>query len=242
MVLALLGLALAGCKRRDRAPTVAAVPVDAGPGNACPGPAALALLVAPSGGAVHSDCYTLSVGRYWLAAALTREAARSDAPRLQLLSGGFGPRVTAFDVQPAPTDEIAALLREAPAVQVRLRSSRSDPSLVRIAVRAEHPDGQAREVAVLLQLVAHAPPRLLWSGPGDQVTLEGPCLVQRTVDFDMLFGRRLEMTTHTRARGRDGKPHPACTGGPGTQESLGARGIALPAGRPLGPGADAGPR
>ena len=53
---------------------------------------------------------------------------------------------------------------------------------------------------MLLQLVAHQPPKILWTGPGDQITTEGGCISEQLVEFEMLFRTRLERFNITRSR------------------------------------------
>jgi hypothetical protein len=147
-----------------------------------------------------------------------------------LLAGGQGSRTLAFDVQPAPTADIARLIASGDDVRVRIKMTQSSQSLVRLGVWAR-PRGQrevlADEVVVLLQLAAHAPPRILWSGPGDQANKGADgCVTDRFVEFQMLFSQLNMLTT---ARTRPGCP-PA---GPGVQEQLPLRPVPLAPGRVL---------
>jgi hypothetical protein len=177
------------------------------------------------------------MGRYWMAGALSYGGAA--APRLHLITGGVWSRTLAFDVEPAPVEAIAELVGASLDVAVRIKA-RPEGRLVRLGVVGRRgPDGiESDEIAVLLELVAHAPPRLLWSGRGDQARLTADgCIDERLVDFQMLFGRRLEMFVTGRSRPRVAGAGARCAAGPGLQESLAPNPVALKAGRVIGPAA-----
>jgi hypothetical protein len=230
-----------GCKRKQKpaeAPPAAA-PAAAGPG-APPGggvkcPPTNVLARAVHAGNAVADCEVLGMGYYWMGVVLAYDAT----PALTLLSGGLSGQTLAYALEPAPTEAIARLVRDFPSVSVSLRSSPSDRSLVRVGVRgAKSPDANApaEEIVVLLQLVAHAPPKIMWEGEGNQVTVRPDgCVIERGVDFSMAFGRRIQLVTSQKARPAEpAGPLPAdCVAGPWFQESISPKGLALKDGRPL---------
>ncbi len=190
---------------------------------------------------LHTACTVFSPGRYWLATTLSYEqkpGKAGRAPKLSFLSGSPGGRVMVFDVQPLPVAPIEALIKDNKQVGVQIRRTREDRSLVRLGVTGSSgnpakPD--LREVGMLLQLVAHQPPRILWVGPGDQITTEGDCISEQRVEFEMLFRTRLERFNMTRTRPVEGGNPQACTAaGPSMQETVAFKGVALARGRTLG--------
>jgi hypothetical protein len=236
----LLAAPLAGCRKRPppAAPArTAAAPLDAGSVR-CPTPEALAALVVEPGRTVRVDCFPYSPQYFWTAAALSYDPkGGGPPPRLAFVTGGPGLATLAFDIDPGPTEAIDRLIRGSRGVAVRIKPARSRQHLVRLGVVGQHDprgsDGlQSEELALVLQLVAHAAPKLIWTGPGDQ-TVVGPdgCVSERTIDFEMPFRRDLEVFTSSQSRATGGKPCPP--GGPGTQESIPARAISLKAARPL---------
>jgi hypothetical protein len=121
-------------------------------------------------------------------------------------------------------------------LRVSIRKPSTDSHLVRIGVFGLHGGDRAEadELVAVLKLVAHAPPQLLWTGPGDQVrTTADGCVAERTVDFDMPFGDKLEMTTMSRAHRKDPKVKATCPGVQNTQQTLDSRGQPLPPSRVL---------
>jgi hypothetical protein len=173
-------------------------------------------------------------GRFWLGTALGYDEKTGKNPRLALLAGSPGAKITMFDVTPLPTAAIEKLLAESKEVEVRIRKTREDNALVRLGI-AGGPDDKpdSREVGILLQLMAHQPPKLLWVGNGDQVTSDAEgCVIEQKVDFELLFRTRLEQFSIGKIRpGSNGKIPPTCKISPSTQESLNYQAMALPAGR-----------
>jgi hypothetical protein len=82
---------------------------------------------------------------------------------------------------------------------------------------------------VVLQMVAHKPPRVLWVGTGDQVRVEGGCVTEQAVGFEMPFGTRLEVVRSVRARPAEagGKLPAGCASSPGTQEPVDFKPVSL---------------
>jgi len=236
------GLAV-GCKKKPPPPppTQAAapgMPATPLPDIKCPPGDRFAPLDTDKARMFLTDCVVFAPGRYWLASALSFEKKTGKAPRLHVLSGGTGDRIIVFDVDPLPTAEIEALIKQSKEVAVKIRKTREDRALVRLGVTgrtgtAERPE--SREVGMLLQLAAHQPPRVLWAGPGDQVsTGSDGCINEQVVDFELLFRTRLERFTMVRARPAPGaKPTAPCQTGPSMQESVNFQPIPLKKGRPL---------
>jgi len=177
------------------------------------------------GRAVRTSCVVFAPGYYWLGAAVSYDAKTSSDVRVHLLSGGLGQRIS--EIEPIPTAAIADLIKKSEAIEVRIRKAGSDNRLVRPAVLGKRAGAQADEIGMVLQLVAHAPPRLLWVGAGDELRNDRGCTIERTVDFEMPFNR-LEMITTTRAKGG-----PDCRSGGASQEQIESKGVALKSGRPL---------
>jgi hypothetical protein len=233
----LVGSLTAGCRRRaPPAPPAAKVATPPGlPDVRCPAAAELSALLAEAGRSVRTDCTVLAPGFFWAAAALSTDDKGSAPPRLSFVSGGPGLRTISFDVEPPAPDPVARLVASSKALAVRIRVTRSRQHLVRLGVvgRPDDKSPDSDEVALVLQLVAHAPPHLVWVGPGDQTRLASDgCLTERTVEFEMPFRRNIEVFTSSRARPTAGKPCPPA--GPGTQESVTARGVPLRPGRAVG--------
>jgi hypothetical protein len=236
----LLAAPLAGCRKRPSQPPVPRAAPAAQTGSVrCPAPAALAVLVAEPGRTVRVDCFPYSPQYFWTAAALSYDPkGAGPPPRLSFVTGGPGLATLAFDIDPGPTAAIDHLIRASQGVGVRIKPARSRQHLVRLGVIGQHDprasEGlQSEELGLVLQLVAHAPPKLIWTGPADQ-TVIGPdgCVTERTLEFEMPFRRDLEVFTSSQARAAAGGK--ACpSGGPGTQETVPARGIALKAARIL---------
>jgi hypothetical protein len=212
----------------------------------CPPAQAFAALAAPggknagqnAGRSLRTGCVVLYEGFYWGAAALTFNEKGPAQPALHFLTGGPHSRTLVFDVDPAPAKEIEALIRSSRQVAVNIRRPRGDRSLVRMGVvgnsgTPERPE--SREIGVLLQLVAHAPPKILWWGPGDQTSVEpNGCQNEQTVDFELLFRTRLQRFTTSRARPAAGaKAAAPCSAPSSTQDEIAYQATALKAPRPL---------
>jgi hypothetical protein len=230
-VLLLLAALAAGCRRRPPPPPRAAAPPDAGSVH-CPPAETLAALVAEKGRTVRVDCFPYSPSYFWTAAALSFDAGNAGPPRVSFITGGPGLATLAFDIDPAPTEAIARLIHDSQGVGVRIRPARSRQHLVRLGVVGRR-GAESNELALVLQLVAHAPPHLVWVGPGDQ-TSTGPdgCITERTLEFEMPFRKDLEVFTTSQAR--PAAPGRTCpSGGPGTQESVPARAVPLRPARTL---------
>jgi hypothetical protein len=244
-------LALAGCRKKSPpappptaqpAPTarpLAASRPDAAP-ISCPAPESFATLAAKKGRTLRSGCVVLYEGFYWGAAALTYNEKGPAQPALHFLTGGPHSRTLVFDVEPAPAKEIEALIRGSREVAVNIRRPRGDRSLVRMGVvgksgTADKP--QSREIGVLLQLVAHSPPKILWWGPGDETSVEANgCVHEQTVDFELLFRTRLQRFTTSRARPpADGKPETGCSPPSSMQDEVAYQATAIKSPRPLQP-------
>ena len=188
--------------------------------------------------ALRSSCVVFAQGRFWLAAVLGYDEKTGKNPRLALISGSPASKLMVFDVAPLPTDAIEKLLAESKEVNVNIRKTREDHALVRMGISGgpdDKPD--SREVGILLQLVAHQPPKILWVGDGDQVTTDAEgCIIEQAVDFELLFRTRLEQFTITKVRpGPGGVISPKCKTSPSTQESLNYQALALPTGHVFDP-------
>jgi hypothetical protein len=195
------------------------------------------------GRVLRTACVVFAPGRYWLGTALSYDdnlgktpGKTGRSPKLSFLSGSPAGKVMVFDVQPLPTAAIEALIKDSKQVGVQIRKTRDDRSLVRLGVTGSGGDPAAdlREVGMLLQLVAHKPPSILWTGPGDQITTEGGCISEQRVEFEMLFRTRLERFSITRTRPVAGGKPEACGAGPSMQETVGFQGVPLARGRVLG--------
>ena len=193
------------------------------------------------GRVLRTACVVFAPGRYWLGTALSYDDKPSKggvgrSPKLSFLSGSPAGKVMVFDVQPLPTAAIEALIKDSKQVGVQIRKTRDDRALVRLGVTGSggDPAVDLREVGMLLQLVAHKPPSILWTGPGDQITTEGGCISEQRVEFEMLFRTRLERFSITRTRPVAGGKPEACGAGPSMQETVGFQGVPLARGRVLG--------
>jgi hypothetical protein len=226
LALSLTAALAAGCKKKR--PTA---PVGPDPNSVvCPSNERLVQAVQRDqpGRTVRAACVVFAPGYYWLAAAISYDAKTSSEVRMHLVSGGQAQRIS--EIEPIPAAAIAELVKKSDAVEMRIRKG-PDNRLVRLGVmgrRGGNQQPEANEIGMVLQLVAHAPPRLLWVGAGDELRSADGCNLERTVDFEMPFGNRLEMITSTRAKGG-----PSCTSGPASQEQIESKGVALKAGRPL---------
>ena len=225
MVLCLSASLASGCKKKRPAALKGPDPDSV----VCPSPDRIVHAVEQDqkGRAVRAACVVFAPGDYWLGVAVSYDPKTTSEVRLHLLSGGQAQRIS--EIEPIPTDAIAALIKKSDAVEVHIRKG-PDNRLVRLGVvgRRGGQKPEADEVGMVLQLVAHAPPRLLWVGPGDEVRTTDGCTVERTVDFEMPFGNRLEMISSVRAKGGSN-----CTSGPSSQEQIESKGVALKAGRAL---------
>ena len=259
VVLALLPLVTAGCRKQQSAPSAAPTASPAAPTAApsklpdqpplpeihCP-PAETFAALGGKGRALHTDCVVFAPGRYWLATALSHDLKTGKNARLHFLSGSPASRVMVFDVQPLPAAEIESLVKESGKggkVGVRIRRTRDDKALVRLGITSQRGDDskpELREIGLLLQLVAHAPPKLLWIGPGDQVSTGADgCITEQVVDFELLFRTRLERFVMTGSRPAPGAKAASCGSGPSMQDTVAVKAVSLPRGRVLGE--DAGP-
>ena len=187
---------------------------------------------------MRTSCVEFAPGRFWLAAALTYEEKTGKNPRLGLISGSAGSKSMIFDVTPLPTAPIEKLLQDSQEIGVRVRRTRDDHSLVRLGVTGGPGGGKPdlQEIGLLLQLVAHRPPALIWVGPGDQVTTTpAGCINEQTVDFELLFRTRLEKFAMNRVRpDATGKLPAGCKVDPSMQDSVAFQPVPLPAGHILG--------
>jgi hypothetical protein len=179
------------------------------------------------GRAVRASCVVFAPGYYWLAAAVSYDPKTKADVRVHLISGGQAQRIS--DVEPLPSGALDKLVQNSDDVEARIRRG-PDNRLVRLGVMGHRKNQQpeAEEIGMVLLLKAHAPPLLIWLGPGDQVSSQDGCRLERSVDFEMPFGNRLEMITSTRAQGGAN-----CRSGPGSQEQIESKGVALKAGRAL---------
>jgi hypothetical protein len=204
---------------------------DAGP--ACPTADALASLVSEPGRLTRGDCVVYAPGFFWLGATLSYQATAARQPRLSLIYGG--PPPTIFDVEPIPQVAVTRIIETSQELRVSIRRPGTRSQLVRLGVSGQRggEKPEADELVVVLGLVAHAPPRILWIGPGDEVRTDANgCVRERTVDFDMPFGERLEMATVQRAHARDPGSKQPCPAPPGTQQIVDYQPRPLPPGRP----------
>jgi hypothetical protein len=220
--IAALCLVAGGCRRKP--PARALKPGDP---SICPSAESLARMVQEPGRTVKADCVSYAPGFFWMGASLSHDGAGGD-PRVSLIYGGQPAR--AFAIEPLPGEVLTRLIKENPGdLRVSVRKPSADSHLVRVGIFGLHggDKAQADEVVMVLKLVAHAPPQLLWTGPGDQVRTGDGCVAERTVDFDMPFGDRLEMTTMARAHRQDPKGKATCPGVQNTQQTLESRGQAL---------------
>jgi hypothetical protein len=180
------------------------------------------------GRTVRAACVVFAPGYYWLAAAVSYDAKTAADVKVHLMSGGQSQHIS--DVEPLPAAALSELIKKSDQVDVQIRKG-NDNRLVRLGVIGRQGGGkqpEATEIGMVLQLVAHAPPKLLWIGAGDEISTSEGCRVERSVDFEMPFGSRLEMVTSARAKGGAG-----CTTGPASQQQIESRGVALKAGRTL---------
>jgi hypothetical protein len=180
------------------------------------------------GRAVRASCVVFAPGYYWLGAAVSYDPKTKGDVRVHMISGGQSPRIS--DVDPLPAAALAELVKNSDDVEARIRRG-SDNRLVRMGVlgRRKNQQPEAEEIGMVLQLKAHAPPLLIWIGQGDQSSTQDGCHLERSVDFEMPFGNRLEMITTTRAKGTGA----GCKSSPGSQEQIETKGLALKAGRTL---------
>ena len=121
------------------------------------------------GAAARTACTVLYEGFYWGATALSFAEKGPPRPVFHFLTGGPHSRTLVYDVEPAPAKEIEALIRSSKQVAVTIRRTRGDRSLVRMGVTGQSGSPtrpESREIGVLLQLVAHAPPEGPVVGPG----------------------------------------------------------------------------
>jgi hypothetical protein len=220
--------ALAGCKKK-RPPASTAFPRPDPNSVVCPPLDKLVHAVEQDqkGRTVRASCLVFAPGYYWLAAAVSYDPKTRGDVRVHLISGGQAQRIS--DVEPLPAGALDKLLQNSDDVEARIRRG-PDNRLVRLGVlgRRKNQQPEAEEIGMVLLLKAHAPPLLVWLGPGDQVTTQDGCRLERSVDFEMPFGNRLEMITSTRAQGGAN-----CRSGPGSQEQIESKGVALKAGRSL---------
>jgi hypothetical protein len=246
-------VAAAACKKQSPPPPPATPPAAAKapaapplPEITCP-PESTFTSLGGKGRVLHTACTVFSPGRYWLATTLSydqKPGKAGRAPKLSFLSGSPGGRIIVFDVQPLPVAPIEALIKDNKQVGVQIRRTRDDRSLVRLGVTGSSgnpakPD--LREIGMLLQLVAHQPPKILWTGPGDQITTSGDCISEERVEFEMLFRTRLERFNMTKSRPVVGGSPEACAAGPSMQETVAFQGVALARGRTLGEDAPPAP-
>jgi hypothetical protein len=194
--------------------------------------------------ALRTSCTVFAPGRFWMAALFTYDEGTGANPRLALVSGApSSPRWILFDVAPLPEPELAKLITSSAEVGVQVRRTRNDTALVRLGVTGGPGGGKPdfEEIGVLLGLVAHKPPRVLWIGAGDRVSTGADgCVSEQAVDFELLFRTRLERFNTGRVRpDASGKIPPSCRAEPSMQESVGMNPQQLNPGRPFGPGAEA---
>jgi hypothetical protein len=186
--------------------------------------------------ALRSSCVEFAPGRFWLAAVLTYDEGSGKNPRLGLVSGGApDSRWILFDVTPLPTEQIEKLLASSAQTGVQIRKTRNDTGLVRLGVTGGPGGGKPdqQEVGLLLQLMAHKPPHILWEGPGDHIaTGDDGCVTEQSVDFELLFRTRLERFTIGKIRpDASGKIPPTCKSDPSMQESMNMSPVPLAPGR-----------
>jgi hypothetical protein len=240
--LGLLGLLVlgAGCKKRPppAAPTSPAAATK--PSITCPSKAEIARALGAADRRVEADCLAYGESMFWLAGALVFGATPAEKPRLALVSGSPWVRWLVYDVDPAPLEAIDQLVRGSEDVQLRMRNGRRERRLVRLGVVGRPKKGapDSVEILTLLRLGGHGPPEVVWTGKGDEVTTTpGGCVSERSIDFELLFGTRVEMFTTNKTR----KPAADCPGGMDLQETLTSRPVRMKPGRPIaGTGPDAG--
>lgn len=234
MALALAAFLGGACRRKATAP---AASVKDAAAAACPDTAAVARLLGEPPAALRTACFAYPNAPYWMAAAARYDRKAAAAPPLMLLSGGAGTTSLVYDVVPAPTDTLRDLVARTEDLALSLRMSRMG-RLVRLGITGVLPKSEGapepdtEEVALVFELVAHAPPRLAWWGPADRSarTAEG-CISHTQVEFETLFGNAIEIYTSSRPRpGRSAAT--ACPAGPASQESIPMKTIPLPQGRP----------
>jgi hypothetical protein len=220
-------------------PAAKAPPAPPPPQIACP-PESTFTPLGGKGRVLHTACTVFSPNSYWLAATLSYDQQKGKAgraPKLSFLSGSAGGKVIVFDIQPLPVAAIEKLIKDNKQVAVQIRRTREDRSLVRLGVTgssANPAKPDLSEIGMLLQLVAHQPPKILWTGPGDQITTKGDCISEERVEFEMLFRSRLERFNVTKSRPVVGGSPEACAAGPSMQETVAFKGVALARGRTLG--------
>jgi hypothetical protein len=228
-----------GCKRSKKGSAAVAHP-DTRPDvradtavAACPDTTAIAKILGEPAALLRSGCFGFPYGTYWMAGVVHHDRKTGAPPRVQLVAGGSGPGATVFDVKGPATETVAALAKRSDDLEVTLKAGRR--SLVRFGIAGRR-GGTSEEIAIVLQLVAHSPPKLVWVGAGDQVTAAANgCVSETRVSFDTLFGSRLEIYVNHRARRADDKPGPPCpAAGLGSQETVQMNGVALEAGRRVG--------
>jgi hypothetical protein len=231
----LLALALApGCRKHSAPRPPAGLQ---GPGAiTCPRPEELARMVQENGREARADCVVYAPGFFWLAAALSYDQGSGANPRLSLIYGGGAP--TIFEGLPVDGAALTALIKANAGqdLRVSIRKPSRDSKLVRVGVYGQHGGDHpvADEQVMVLRLVAHAPPEVLWTGPGDQIRTEpSGCVSERTVDFEMPFAERLEMTTAQRAHPRDASSKQPCPAAPSGQATVDYKPRPLPPSRPL---------
>lgn len=232
ILVGLIAALAGGCKRGKKAAPTATTPVDAAAAR-CPDTAGLAKVLGEPVALLRSGCFPFPYGSYWMAGVVRHDPKGTAAPSVRLVAGGLTPAVTVYDVKAAPAAALAALAKGSDALDVTLRLTRQ--SLVRLGI-AGRAGGSSEEIAMVFQLVAHAPPRLVWVGAGDQVTAGADgCLEEKRVTFDTLFGNRLEIYVNHSARRAPGKSGPPCpAAGLGAQESIKMNPVPLEAGRRVG--------
>jgi hypothetical protein len=223
--------ALAGCKKKRPAPAPTHGVAQPDPNSVvCPPTDRLVHAVEQDqkGRTVRAACVVFAPGYYWLGAAVSFDPKTKGDVRVHLISGGQAQRIS--DVEPLPAAALADLVKNSDEVEARIRRG-PDNRLVRLGVlgRRKNQQPEADELGMVLMLKAHQPPNLVWIGPGDQITTQDGCRFERSVDFEMPFGSRLEMITSTRAQGSGA----GCRGGPGSQEQIESKGVALKTGRAL---------
>jgi hypothetical protein len=207
-----------------------------------PAEATLLALVAEPGRTAHVGCVDYS-SYFWAGTALSVDDSGKTPPRLSFITGGPGTAVYAFDVDPGPTAAIAELIKTSRKITVRTLRTRSSQHLVRMGVVGQRDDkGTSDEIALVLMLVAHSAPHIVWAGPGDQTSLAADgCVQERRLDFEMPFRRDIQVFSHSSSHPPAGGNQTCPPEGPGTQETYPARTVPLKPGRPLG-SHDAGAR
>jgi hypothetical protein len=232
--LACLALLLAtACRKRAAVPRPKGHPRDGG--VTCPAAETLAEMVSQQGRRALADCVVYAPGFFWLGAALTYEAPGGGQPRLSLIYSGQPPGGI-FELEPVPSEALTRIIKANQDLRVSIRKPGPESRLVRVGVYGQHGGDrpQADELVVVLRLVAHSPPEILWTGPGDEVRTDAhDCVAERTVDFEMPFGERLEMSTVQRAHRREPGGKQTCIPAPSTQQTVEYKAQALKPSRPL---------